>query len=60
MLTNILLPAAPDALFMIPFSRDDLFVGREDIIAEISSKRHKQAASRNHTRLALVGLGGVG
>jgi hypothetical protein len=54
---NILL--ATDLLFIVPFSRDDLFVGREDIIAEISEKR-KQAASRNHTRLALVGLGGVG
>ncbi|KAF2678941.1 hypothetical protein K458DRAFT_315718 [Lentithecium fluviatile CBS 122367] len=38
---------------MIPFPRDDLFVGREDIIAEISEKR---TASPNHTRVALVGL----
>jgi hypothetical protein len=50
---------ATDALFMVPFSKDSLFVGREDIIAEISEKR-KQAALRNHTRLALIGLGGVG
>jgi hypothetical protein len=50
---------ATDALFMIPFSKDSLFVGREDIIGEISEKR-KQAALRNHTRLALIGLGGVG
>ncbi|KAF2195869.1 hypothetical protein K469DRAFT_20120 [Zopfia rhizophila CBS 207.26] len=57
-LTNALL-LATDALFMVPFPRDNLFVGREDIIAEISMKR-KQAASRNHIRLALVGLGGVG
>jgi hypothetical protein len=45
---------------MVPFSRDDLFVGRGDIIAKISEKRSKQAASRNHTRIALVGLGGIG
>jgi hypothetical protein len=42
---------------MVPFSRDDLFVGRRDIIAKISEK---QAASRNHTRVALIGLGGIG
>jgi len=58
-LMNLLL-LAPDVLFMVPFSRDDLFVGREDIIAKISEKRNKQAASRNHTRIALVGLGGIG
>lgn len=57
-LTNVVLPAT-GALFIVPFSRDDLFVGREDIIAKISEKR-KQTVSRNHTRLALVGLGGVG
>ena len=55
---NVLL-VATNALFIVPFSRDDLFVGREGIIAEISEKR-KQAVSRNHTRIALVGLGGVG
>jgi hypothetical protein len=58
-LMNLLL-LAPDVLFMVPFSRDDLFVGRGDIIAKISEKRSKQAASRNHTRIALVGLGGIG
>ncbi|KAH0565003.1 hypothetical protein GP486_001601 [Trichoglossum hirsutum] len=51
--------SSPDVLFMVPFSRDNFFVGREDIIAKISEKR-KQAASRNHTRIALVGLGGIG
>jgi hypothetical protein len=56
-LTNILLLAT--ALFIVPFSKDDLFVGREDIIAKISEQR-TSAALRNHTRLALVGLGGVG
>ncbi|KAF2730992.1 hypothetical protein EJ04DRAFT_443952, partial [Polyplosphaeria fusca] len=49
-------PAIP-TLFTVPFSRDDHFVGREDAIANISSKR---AASPNHSRIALVGLGGVG
>ncbi|KAF2686316.1 hypothetical protein K458DRAFT_430168 [Lentithecium fluviatile CBS 122367] len=49
--------STPGALFMVPFARDDLFVGREDIITEISEKR---AVSRNHTRLALVELGGIG
>ncbi|KAF1835737.1 hypothetical protein BDW02DRAFT_484246, partial [Decorospora gaudefroyi] len=41
----------------VPFSRDDLFVGREDIIAKVSERR---VAASSHTRVALVGLGGVG
>ncbi|KAF2679087.1 hypothetical protein K458DRAFT_375514 [Lentithecium fluviatile CBS 122367] len=49
--------SSPNAFFMVPFPRDNMFVGREDVIAEISEKR---AASCNHTRLALVGLGGIG
>ncbi|KAJ4301286.1 hypothetical protein N0V90_003377 [Kalmusia sp. IMI 367209] len=48
--------ASSDILFMVPFSRDDCFVGREDIIAEVSEHR----ASQTHPRMALVGLGGVG
>ncbi|KAF2027559.1 HET-domain-containing protein [Setomelanomma holmii] len=50
-------PRASNALFMVPFSRDDLFVGREDIVAKISERR---AAAPTHTSMALVGLGGVG
>ncbi|KAH9865613.1 hypothetical protein J1614_009198 [Plenodomus biglobosus] len=49
--------ASSDTLFMVPFAKDDLFVGREDIIAKISGRR---AAAPTHTRVALVGLGGVG
>jgi uncharacterized membrane protein YuzA (DUF378 family) len=41
---------------MVPFAKDDLFVGQEDIIAKISGRR---AAAPTHTRVALVGLGGV-
>ncbi|KAI4940646.1 hypothetical protein J4E91_011283 [Alternaria rosae] len=48
---------ASSALFLVPFARDDMFVGREDIIAKISERR---AAASSHTRVALVGLGGVG
>ena len=44
---------------MIPFRKDDRFVGREDVLAEID-KRRKHTISQNHVRLALVGLGGVG
>jgi hypothetical protein len=49
----------PEPLLIVPFQRDSMFVGREDIITEVE-KRLKQGASRNHTRVALVGLGGVG
>src|SRR5579871_1872522 len=57
-LTNVV-HSPTGALFLVPFSKDDLFVGREDIITKISEKR-KQTVSQNHTRLGLVGLGGVG
>jgi hypothetical protein len=46
-----------EALFIVPFSRDGLFVGQEDIVAKISERR---AAAPTHTRVALVGPGGVG
>ncbi|KAI9766297.1 MAG: hypothetical protein M1839_004928 [Geoglossum umbratile] len=53
---NTSLPKSP---FKTPFPRDSMFIGREDIMARID-KIYKQAESWNHTRLALVGLGGVG
>ncbi|ORY00882.1 P-loop containing nucleoside triphosphate hydrolase protein [Clohesyomyces aquaticus] len=49
--------SSSDALFIVPFARDDSFVGREDTIAKISERK---AAASIHTRVALVGLGGVG
>ncbi|KAM6510829.1 hypothetical protein FSOLCH5_011275 [Fusarium solani] len=49
----------PKPDIMVPFERDSAFVGREDIIAKILEK-HEQAAADNHSRVALVGLGGVG
>jgi hypothetical protein len=52
-----LLLLACDALFIVPFIRDDLFVSREDIIAKISARR---VAALAHTRVAFIGLGGVG
>jgi hypothetical protein len=54
--SNWVVPKPP---FMIPFPRDGMFVGREDIIAE-TNRRYEQAALQSHTRLALAGLGGVG
>ncbi|KAG7423240.1 Nephrocystin-3 [Fusarium oxysporum f. sp. raphani] len=49
----------PKPSIMIPFARDSSFVGREDIIAKIIEK-HEQAVADHHSRVALVGLGGVG
>ena len=45
--------------FTIPFPRNHRFLGREYELAEIERKR-KQKTSREHVRLALVGLGGIG
>ncbi|OBT82207.1 hypothetical protein VE02_08678 [Pseudogymnoascus sp. 03VT05] len=44
---------------MVPFQRDGAFFGREDVLVKISEK-FKESASQNHSRVALVGLGGVG
>ncbi|KAF2185579.1 hypothetical protein K469DRAFT_687903 [Zopfia rhizophila CBS 207.26] len=49
----------PKPSSMVPFQRDSAFVGREDILAKIREK-FEQAASQDHSRVALVGLGGVG
>ncbi|KAF2677679.1 hypothetical protein K458DRAFT_395748 [Lentithecium fluviatile CBS 122367] len=44
---------------MVPFQRGRAFVGRRNILARIEEK-NKQAGALNHSRIALVGLGGVG
>lgn len=56
MLTLILLVRKP--LFVVPFLRDDLFVGREDIFVDIDVI-NKFTLLHRHSRAALVGLGDV-
>ena len=46
-------------LFIVPFSQDDHFIGREEILGELDLGG-QQAAPIKHRRDALVGLGGVG
>jgi hypothetical protein len=43
----------------VPFQRDGAFVGREDVLEKIREK-FERTASQDHSRVALVGLGGVG
>jgi hypothetical protein len=43
----------------VPFQRDSAFVGREGILAQVLGK-HEQVGTCEHSRVALVGLGGVG
>ncbi|KAH7231073.1 hypothetical protein BKA59DRAFT_504568 [Fusarium tricinctum] len=43
-------------VFLVPFSENDLFVGREDILAKLQSQLFKQGRQK----VALVGLGGLG
>ncbi|KAE8134606.1 hypothetical protein BDV38DRAFT_273463 [Aspergillus pseudotamarii] len=45
--------------FTVPFQRDDKFFGREAIMAEMHNK-FQSTALRNHLRVALVGIGGIG
>jgi len=47
------LPRKP--VFMVPFHRDDMFVGRAEILNEIKLKLNKQ-----QRRAVLAGIGGVG
>jgi hypothetical protein len=45
----------------VPFKLDEKFVGREDIIKEIDDRIMRRGTSNNHhSRVALVGIGGVG
>jgi hypothetical protein len=43
----------------VPFERDEMFVGREDIIKSIGDAVHGRSGQTSK-RAALVGLGGVG
>ncbi|OAF60699.1 hypothetical protein VC83_03636 [Pseudogymnoascus destructans] len=45
--------------FIVPFSRDEHFVGREDTLGQLDLGG-QQEAPKKHRRHALVGLGGVG
>ncbi|KAH0562434.1 hypothetical protein GP486_002873 [Trichoglossum hirsutum] len=49
----------PSTLFMLPFPRDELFVGREDALDQIARSVRLESATK-HSRMALVGLGGIG
>ena len=57
MLTPVLL--VRKSLFVVPFSKDDHFIGREDVFANIEMT-DKRAPPPRHCRMAIVGLGGVG
>lgn len=50
---------APAKLFIVPFSQDEHFVGREDILNQLDFGG-QQETPRKHRRHAIVGLGGVG
>jgi hypothetical protein len=48
------LVALADPVFMVPFVRDEKFVGREDILCQIEERLQTQR------RVSLAGIGGVG
>ncbi|KAL4778621.1 hypothetical protein BJX76DRAFT_352467 [Aspergillus varians] len=45
--------------FTVPYQRDDNFVGRKSIMADLDDKLQSMTTAK-HTRVALVGIGGVG
>ena len=49
------LPVASKPIFMVPFARDTSFIGRSDILRNISTK-----ANEAKRRVAIAGIGGVG
>ncbi|KFY87869.1 hypothetical protein V498_06989 [Pseudogymnoascus sp. VKM F-4517 (FW-2822)] len=51
--------SSPAKLFIVPFSQDEHFVGREDILDQLDFGS-QQETPRKHRRHAIVGLGGVG
>jgi hypothetical protein len=50
-------PISAQAPFIVPFSRDNSFVSREELLADIDVTKKRISL---HRRAALVGLGGVG
>ncbi|KAI9772831.1 MAG: hypothetical protein M1840_008713 [Geoglossum simile] len=55
------IPFAKEAIvegsFMVPFARNDSFIGQHSLMEELSAKIEK---GKKHSRVALVGLGGIG
>jgi hypothetical protein len=49
--------ARPEALSTVPFARDNMFVSRVDVMADLEGL---SPAPLLHQRVALVGLGGMG
>ncbi|KAL1985939.1 hypothetical protein VTN96DRAFT_7204 [Rasamsonia emersonii] len=52
------LPEAERSIFMIPYSRNPDFVGRNEILHQL--KDRSKSIGEAHSRVALFGLGGVG
>ena len=52
-------PDRPKPSSTVPFERDRMFVGREDILTAIK-EANQQGTRPSHKRVALVGIGGVG
>jgi hypothetical protein len=42
---------------MVPFARNVNFIGRQSLMKELAAKIEKR---KKHSRVALVGLGGIG
>lgn len=55
LLTGSSIDRSQEPVFMVPFHRDDMFVGRTEILSEIELKLNKQ-----QRRAVLAGIGGVG
>ncbi|KAL4739076.1 hypothetical protein BDV11DRAFT_170455 [Aspergillus similis] len=45
--------------FTVPYQRDEDFIGRESVMADLDDKL-QSITSAKHTRVALVGIGGIG
>jgi hypothetical protein len=52
-------PDRPKLSSTVPFERDEMFVGREDILTAIK-ETNQQRTRPSHKRAAVVGLGGIG
>ncbi|KAK5988191.1 Kinesin light chain-like protein [Cladobotryum mycophilum] len=52
--------ASPQGHFIVPFGRNESFVGREDILQKLKQRIPPLAYKDSCQRTALIGLGGVG
>lgn len=53
-------PIRESAAFLVPFNRDQKFVGRSTVIQDIDNRIKTKYGNKITNRVALCGIGGIG